>query len=96
MSHFSTPIVFKILGNSVRLSVRVNDFCVVEHQVLIEDFETVMRCSSESWVGQGSIWAKKKGSKIFIRICNSQQNFVYSISSRAFSELCNEFLFRER
>ena len=94
MSHFSTPIVFKVFGESLRLSVRINDLCVVEHQVSVEDFQTILRCSSESWIGQGSVWAKKKGSKVLIRICQNSQNFVYSIPSRAFSELSNEFLFR--
>lgn len=95
MAHFSAPIKFKVFEDYLRLSVRFNDVCVIEHKVLIEDFEKVVHCSSASWEGQGSVWAKRKSGSVLIKIISGSQTFVYSLDTRYFSELCNEFLFRE-
>lgn len=95
MAHFSNHILFKICDQHIRLSIRLNDFCVVEHFVLLEDFESILRCSSEQWIGKGTIRAKNKNNKVFIRFLSETHNYVYSFPSRAFSEMCNEYLFQE-
>jgi len=94
MAHFSNQVQFKIMEGVVRLSVRVQDQCVVEHLISIRDFESVIHCASESWIGEGLLQAKVKGGNILLRVLGTTR-FVYSIPSRAFSEICNEFLSRE-
>lgn len=96
MAHFSNHIQFKVLGESVRLSFRISDFYVIEHIVPISDFKGALKCSSENWEGEGSVHAKIKGGSVWFRVCASETHrYVYSIATRTFSELRNEFLSRE-
>lgn len=97
MSHFSNHIYFKVLGESVRLSLRISDFYVVEHIVPLSDFEEALDYSSDSWTGTGLVQTKMKGGSVWLRVMSSGlHRHVYSIKSRTFSELRNEFISRKK
>ena len=93
MAHFSDQVQFKIFEDMVRLSFRIQDRCVIEHMVSKEDFESILHCTSETWDGVGNVQAKRDSRQVLIRIVGSV-GYVHSISPRAFSELCNEYLSR--
>jgi len=94
MAHFSEQVQFKIMSDMVRLSFRVQDQCVIEHLILVEDFQSIVHCSSEVWVGTDNIQAKRKDRNVLIRILGNTR-YVYSIPTRTFSVISNEFLSRE-
>lgn len=93
MAHFSNQVRFKVLSDMVRLSFRLHDQCVIEHLIPVEDFESIVHTKSEIWEGVGVIQAKKKDKKVLVRVLGTP-SYVYSIPSRTFSEMSNEFLSR--
>ena len=93
MSHFSNRVLYKIVGKSIRLSVRLSDFHVAEHTIPLKDFHEIVQCKEPEWSGVGKIQAKVKGDSTWLRVFISPDYcVVYSLPNRSFSVLCNEVL----
>ena len=91
-SHFSSGVRFKILEDSVRVSIRISDTRVTEYYFKDQEIQDILVLVTDSWIGGERLQAKGKNPYVWLRIQISEfQKEIYALPRSVFQIFRNEY-----